>query len=61
MKLEGIGMFLEAGRKSRRVNEAIKVFDELENSNSKVDIISYNSLINCLGKNGDLDEAHMRN
>ncbi|KAK3008642.1 hypothetical protein RJ639_013451 [Escallonia herrerae] len=45
---------------SRRVNEAVKVFDELENSNSKADIISYNSLINCLGKNGDLDEAHMR-
>ncbi|KAK3030686.1 hypothetical protein RJ639_034862 [Escallonia herrerae] len=47
-------------RLSRRVSEAVKVFDELENSNSKADIISYNSLINCLGKNGDLDEAHMR-
>ncbi|CAI9281059.1 unnamed protein product [Lactuca saligna] len=43
-----------------RVDEAIKIFDELENSNCKPDIISYNSLINCLGKNGDVDEAYMR-
>ncbi|KAK3005183.1 hypothetical protein RJ639_016351 [Escallonia herrerae] len=55
-----IGQGIERGIPSRRVNEAVKVFDELENSNSKADIISCNSLINCLGKNGDHDEVHMR-
>ncbi|KAK3026127.1 hypothetical protein RJ639_042570 [Escallonia herrerae] len=51
---------LDNEKKMKRVNEAVKVFDELENSNSKADIISYNSLINCQGKNGDLDEVQMR-
>ncbi|KAG6419082.1 hypothetical protein SASPL_121291 [Salvia splendens] len=42
------------------VDEAVRIFEELENSDCRPDVVSYNSLINCLGKNGDVDEAHMR-
>ena len=31
----------------------------MENSEFQPDMITYNSLINALGNNGDLDEAHM--
>ncbi|KAJ7951694.1 putative Pentatricopeptide repeat-containing protein [Quillaja saponaria] len=38
----------------------LKIFEDSEHSDCKPDVISYNFLINCLGKNGGLDEAHMR-
>ncbi|KAJ0964706.1 hypothetical protein J5N97_025844 [Dioscorea zingiberensis] len=41
-------------------DKALELFEEMENSECKPDVITYNSLINCLGKSGDLDEAHMR-
>ncbi|GAA0172346.1 hypothetical protein LIER_26190 [Lithospermum erythrorhizon] len=43
-----------------RADDAVKIFEKLDSSDCKPDIVSYNSLINCLEKYGNVDEAHMR-
>ncbi|KAK9145308.1 hypothetical protein Sjap_005211 [Stephania japonica] len=50
-----ISCFSTAGR----VEDVVRLFEEMADGDCKPDVLTYNSLINCLGKNGDRDEAHM--
>ncbi|GJS36055.1 sphingomyelin synthetase family protein isoform 1 [Tanacetum coccineum] len=43
--------------KSKQISHLLDLY---HNSDCKPDIVSYICLIYCLGKNGDVDEAHMR-